>query len=539
MRVKALLLAGLLGVVGFPGTSHAEKVRTNDSAKVYNRPGEQGKIIVKVKEGQVMTVLAKEGRWLKVRVSGRTGFIPRSKVDMPENDEEFSRNTRRRPFVDGRGTKRTFGNGGDAPDDRIGADATGDNVDTSKGDDDASDEPDASEEPEPVAKKPKGKKPPKEEPKEEPEAKDDAKDEDTEDPIAESGTDEEEPADAAEEEEEPKDLRKRARVASKTQTYAEASKSSDKQFMASPKQVLYVESTDGKWTEVSVDDGDIGWIQTSKLEMEEGGDEDEGGGGGGSSGRMIDVRARFGVTFFGQTMSSTGGTGKFPDAYTIGSTTAAISLGGALLYPYKKNYVVGGEVVYDYAKALPGIAFDPDGQAGEAVKTTTGFTLHNFNLRGLFGYDFHKKNGMIVFGRLAAHYEAILFENVGNLMQNQAKLPSESIKGPMIGVSFAVPSLTPKIGLRVNADAIVIGGSVSQTKNLEDGQNPSVKKYVLGAGITYRLRPGWAVNGGYDLNYASISWDTPMATSMRGHTGTAVQRKDTNHTISVGIAKAF
>ena len=34
-----------------------------------------------------MTLLSEEGRWLKVRVQGRTEFVPRSKVDMPDNTE--------------------------------------------------------------------------------------------------------------------------------------------------------------------------------------------------------------------------------------------------------------------------------------------------------------------------------------------------------------------------------------------------------------------------------------------------------------------
>ena len=49
---------------------------------------------------------------------------PRSKVDMPDN-AEIARNTRRRPFVDGRSTHRGFDSGA-GPDDRVGADATGD-----------------------------------------------------------------------------------------------------------------------------------------------------------------------------------------------------------------------------------------------------------------------------------------------------------------------------------------------------------------------------------------------------------------------------
>ena len=138
MRVTALILLGIALAISSP--AHAEKVKTNQPAKLYSRPGEHGSVLLKVKSGQNMTVLAREGRWLKVRVHGRTGYVPRSKVDMPDSDE-IVRNTRRRPFVDGRSTKRGFG-GEQGPDDRVGADATGDiatsadDEDDSSGDDD-------------------------------------------------------------------------------------------------------------------------------------------------------------------------------------------------------------------------------------------------------------------------------------------------------------------------------------------------------------------------------------------------------------------
>ncbi len=130
MRVRVLLLGLVIGAA-LVSPAWAEKARTNQSTKVYNRAGEHGKVLARVKEGQTVTILAKDGRWIKVRVAGRTGYIPRSKIDIP--DDEISRNTRRRPFVDGRGTKRGFG-GEEAPDDRVGADAT---EDSSGNDDDA------------------------------------------------------------------------------------------------------------------------------------------------------------------------------------------------------------------------------------------------------------------------------------------------------------------------------------------------------------------------------------------------------------------
>jgi hypothetical protein len=529
MRVQVRLLVLLLGLAAWPSVGHAEKVRANANAKVVNRAGEQGKVVVKVKEGQQMTVLAKEGRWLKVRVSGRTGYIPRSKVDMPEGDEEITRNTRRRPFVDGRGTKRGFG-GEAGPDDRIGADATGDNEPSG---DEGADEGEGDDEGD-TAKAPKGKKP-------KPSRGGDDSGEDDE-PVASKGGDDEPADDETTDDSEPTDDRVKATVAAKTVAYAEPSKDSDEAFKAKPSDTLFVESTKGKWTEVSVEDGDIGWIQTSKLDIE--GRDDGGGEDSGPRGRMIDVRARLGFTLVSQSLSSSGGTTKWPDKYTVGSSSVAVMLSGGVLFPFKKQYLIGAELTYDLSKAIPGISFDPDGPDQNGVASmpsqTTGFTIHNVNARGVFGYPFkNSKRGTVLFGRLGYHYEAFQVENVTNLTKNNAKLPSENIKGPMLGVALAVPLLTQKLGLRVSLDAMLIGGSVSQTKNLEDGANPSVTKLTLGAGATYRWKPSLDLSAGYDLNYASLSFGAPVANSMRGHTGTGVSRKDTNHTVAVGIAKAF
>jgi SH3-like domain-containing protein len=144
MRVLGIVFALALAATG---SAHAEKVKANQETRVLNHPGEQGKLVVKVKEGQSMTLLSSEGRWLKVRVQGRTGWVPRSKVEMADPDE-IARNTRRRPFVDGRSTHRGFGSQ-EAPDDRIGADAVG------GGDEDKDKNNKDSDDEKPAAKKPK------------------------------------------------------------------------------------------------------------------------------------------------------------------------------------------------------------------------------------------------------------------------------------------------------------------------------------------------------------------------------------------------
>src|SRR5262249_24877383 len=109
MSWEAVFVVMVSGALAWARAAGAAKGKTKQSAKLVSRGGEQSRVILTLKSGQTMTVLAKDGRWIKVRVSGRTGWIPRSKVDLPNDDEEIARNTRRRPFVDGRGTKRGFG----------------------------------------------------------------------------------------------------------------------------------------------------------------------------------------------------------------------------------------------------------------------------------------------------------------------------------------------------------------------------------------------------------------------------------------------
>lgn len=513
MRVSVLFLVLLLG-----GTAHAEKVRANQSTRVFNHPGEHGKVVAKVKEGQAMTVLAKEDRWIKVRVAGRTGYVPRSKVDMPD-DEEIVRNTRRRPFVDGRGTKRGFG-GEEGPDDRIGADAT-----ETGGDDDGEASSDTSEGSD-DGDKPKKPKKPKHTDKDEGDEGDDG-----EASEASSGGDDEPSEDA---EEEPGDDRLKASVPAKTVIYNEADKGSGESFKAKPGDVLYVGEKKGKWVFVETEDGDAGYVLSSKLDVDEGG-----GGGGALRGRVIDARARLGVTFVQQAVRTAGGTGKWPDAYNIGSSSFDVAIGGAVLYPYKKRFVLGGELAYDYAKAIPGIAFDPDTAAGPMPSSTTGFTLHNFNLRAVGGYDLRKKSGMMVFARLGYHYTSFKVDNYNDLTKNTARLANETLGAPTFGGALTMPMLTDKIGLRVSLDFFLFGASIKQTKNLEDGASPSGKGANLGAGFTYRWKKEMDIQATYDLNYTSLSFGTPVATSMRMHTGTSVSRTDVNHTIAVGIAKAF
>ncbi len=503
MRVPALVVVLVLGALAWSKPGHAEKVKTNQSTKLYSRAGEQSPVILKLESGQTMTLLAKDGRWLKVRVSGRTGWIPRSKVDLPDGDDEIVRNTRRRPFVDGRGTRRGFGGEG-GPDDRIGADATGDREDgrSGKGDDD-----------EPRSRTGKPHKGDDDGDRDKPGRgpKDSKDSKDSKDGDDDAGDDAQEAP------------RPMAHVSERTVINNDPKKDSGESFTAGPKTALYVGETAGKWTFVENDEGEAGYVLTSKLEIEE---------PGGSRMRMIDVRGRLGVTLVKQSVATPGALGVLPENYSANSSSLTVALGGTVLYPYSKRYWVGGELAYDFDKAIPGISY---------MNQTTSFTYHNLNLRAVGGYDLQKKNGMVVYARLGLHYDSFQVDNVTDFSKNTAKLPNQTITAPTLGGALDIPRLTKELGLKVSLDTILFGSSMQQTKNLEDGTNPSAKALFLGGVLTYRWKPKMDLQATYDLMYESVSFGgPPPANSQRGHTGTATRSgSDFNNALSFGIAYAL
>lgn len=537
MPVRALIIVVVVAVstAVSSGGARAEKVKTNQTTKVYARPGEQAEVVVKVKSGQNMTVLAKDGRWLKVRVQGRTGYVPRSKVDGADTDE-IERNTRRRPFVDGRTTHRGFG--GDAgPEDRVGADATGAGQDDDSGGDDSDSKRDDDK---PRHRSSKGDDDDK--PKRHTKSKDDddkpkrhgkSKDDDDDAKVSDDSKDDSKDSD----DDAPKDDdRQVAHVGEKTKIYTDRDSDSDAVFTAKPNMILYPTETKGKWTLVEDDEGDAGWVLTSHLDIES---------PGGAHKRELDLGARLGFTFISQGMRAVGstamtGSGFNPDNYNIGVSSLAIALGGRALYPYGKDYLLGGEFAYSYSFTALGGVFVPSGAMGGGG-VNTSISIHNINVRGLAGYDLHKSNGMMVFGRLGYRYQGFLIADVADPAKNPAKFPSEVLKAPTLGAGLSIPRLTDKIGLKFALDAIVAGASINQTVGLEDGKPgaASAKAVCLGGEFVYKWKKDMDLRGTYDLNYAAIDFGPSVAGNMRGHTGTDVSRTDIFHTVTFGIAKGF
>ncbi|HEY1587313.1 MAG TPA: SH3 domain-containing protein, partial [Polyangia bacterium] len=436
----------------------------------------------------------------------------------------IQRNTRRRPFVDGRGTKRVAG--GEGPDDRVGADAVGDgDTGTPATSRDAGDDVDDSGKTKTKKDKDKGKTKKDKDKKKPP--KDTADSSDSGDDTA-TATDDAAGSDSSDsgDDGEAKDERPRTHVTVKAKVYNDPDKTSGVAFTAESDQTLFVEDKKGKWTEVSLAEGDIGWVQTSKLDLET-----SGGEGAGITKRTIDLRARVGASFINQGNRVTGSAVLVPpDNYNIASAAATLALGADILYPYGKQYIVGGEFAYDYDKAYPGISFN---------NKTTSISIHQLDIRAVGGYDLHNSKGMVVWGHLGFRYQGYLVADVSNLADNTAKIPSEVFKSPTIGAALTIARLTPKIGVKASLDLAVIGSSLTQTKNLDDGLSPSEKQVLFGVGATYRYKPGMDLQVTYDLTYGSASFGALDPASERQHMGMSVSRTDIFHTVAFGICKTF
>lgn len=301
-RVVLLVLLVMAGLASGIGAAHAERVRTTGTTKVYKSTGEQSGVITKVASGKTLSVLNTQGRWLKVRVNGRTGWVTRSSV-VSLADADLPRNTRRRPFVDGRSTRRGWGDG--APEDRVGADAVdpGDAGGDEGGDDEGGDDEGGAEEAAP----------------------------------------------------EPQFV---VVTATKAKLYPRASRKAKSTRTLRRGARLAVLEDQGDWIRVELGE-EAGWIQAEQVAMA--------GTVRPKRIIAATARiglASVGGTFNsdGPAMQAMGP----PSNYQVGSLAVSIDVGGEVVYAYGKDYYVGGGLQYLGCFAAPGIRYE-DAMAAEDI----------------------------------------------------------------------------------------------------------------------------------------------------------------------------
>ncbi len=479
-------LARPLGIAAFVGATllvighaDAERVRTTDTVKVYRDSGEQSGVITKVAEGTTLTVLKTDGRWLKVRVNGRTGWITRSNVASLDGDD-VPRNTRRRPFVDGRSTRRGWGDG--APDDRTGVDAVDTGGDGDGGDDDGDD---------------RGER-----------GNDDGDDGDGDDGDGGDDGGDDDRAEAA------PAVEMVVVTAGKTKLYPRASRKAKASRTLKRGARLTVLERDEEWVRVEYGD-DAGFVRADAV--------GEADAGPPRARRAIFTKARLGFASLGGTFTSDGPASNALARYQLGSTAVSLNLGAEVAYAYGKDYYLGGGLEYLGCVATPGIRY-----AGQDI----GFKTHDLDLRAIGGYDLHDRRGTVIWARLGYH---VGITSMSDLM-NMANLPSETLRGPAIGAAMTMPRLTPTIGVAASVD-LLYPGTRTQTQGNEDGQLDGAMALTLGVTGAYAWKRDWNLEGGYRFGYAKTAWTGP---SFRGTGATAAsERVDKNHVLTVGLGRVF
>ncbi len=83
--LAVMVVVGLLGATTIAG---AETVETSVATSIHKRPGESTRVIVKLRAGARLKVLKRKGRWIRVRVGKRVGWVTRTSLVAPDRDRE-------------------------------------------------------------------------------------------------------------------------------------------------------------------------------------------------------------------------------------------------------------------------------------------------------------------------------------------------------------------------------------------------------------------------------------------------------------------
>lgn len=508
----AIALALVVSVV-VASEAAAEKVYASSKTPIYDRPGEMARIVTRVSAGTELKVLRKpkgDTRWYKVRANGRTGWVPRSKVTtrMSASSRKSKRKSRRRAFVEGR-SKRRGSLDKDAPDDRVG-------VDTISDDDDEEiiDEDDDEEEVKPRPRKRRAKK------KRRRVAKRVDDDDDDEDEEEEDDEDEDDEGDDDDEEEDEKAgglvLKSTAAI------FRKPSRKSDEvtELDGGDKVWVIKESKSGRWLKVQTAEGETGWVRASKVE---------------ESAYIrpkysFDATAGLGFSLRNQAFTSNGPANNALSGYEINAPTITIGVGGVFTYDYKPDWVLGADLEYRYGRGTPGIRYT----AGD-MSTDTPFTTHHIGLGARAGYKISKPRGMILYGRVGYIYQNITIDGFNDVEKNPLLLPNENMKPFVVGARFDAPKLYGNFAASIGADYFLPSQRV-QTEMLEDGDTADVTGFTANARVVYHWNDQWDLTGMYD--FGSIT-TTFAGAATRPTDATAAERKDTSHTVTVGVLRPF
>ena len=518
----AALIAGLASSAVAPSVARAdETVRTNMEASLRARPGERAPTLAHLDEGQSVRVLGRQGRWLKVSVKGKVGWITRTQVDDAEPASSARAGGEKKRTSSAKARKKGWSS---MDDEAVGADAV------EGAEQDEEDAP--AQEEEAVAAK--------DEPKAE------SKDADAEEKSADA--EEEKGAKAKKVAAKP---RKKAEKIAKggevvalrtTTVHSKPSKKSDEKWDADKgtKMTVVAISAEGDWVKVKDADGEKGWVASKDLQARGGDDDDSMAGdaiAGGDSDEMGDegkgvrqtasprgamtvwAAANAGVLAKTQTYRS-GGEGLRAN-YAINNIAPAVVGQLGLSRRFGQKLVLGGDA--SVAATVGGSGITVAGQDG-----ALGWKSLQIDAHGDVGYMITPKYK--VSARAGYHVSAVTVA-----YSDEAKLPSETLSGITVGAAFAAPRLTEKLGMHIGAEYLV-GATLVQTENLNDGDTSTASVFFVNAGFDYQLTSGLSATMVYNMAYESFGWS---GVNEREDSAANARRIDVQHIVGFGVAYAF
>jgi len=492
-----IVAVALAGWIMQPAAASAERVKTTRTTRVYARPGESARVIKRLPSGRSVTVLARKGRWIKVRVGSETGYLTRTSVissQTPRAARTSSKTRSRRPsFVEGRSRRSDRG-----PEDRRGGSAVEDDFEEFE-DEEEFDEAPAVEEFGAV------------EDEERFEEEEDFGDEEGEDSDDEDGEDDQ----------------PRVVAMANSDAYRKPNSRSGSVFEVDEGDsfTLVKSSPSGKWMLVEDGRGDRGWVRADKVEASS---------EGAYQYEKMAYNAGVGLAYtsWSQQFRSADGVGQLAN-YDINSAAVTVGLQGEFIYKYSEKYLLGADVGGGYSRSSPGIRF-VDGAGNAADIPFTVIELHP-TVRA--GYNFQHEMGLAAYARVGYLYNKLDITNGTDPAQNPALLPSEILSGFTVGAMIDAPRVTDKIKARLVLDMLA-SGAREQTVGLEDGAESSVGAFWANLQVEYAMEK-------FDLygsaRYLSSSTDfAGMAVdSQRGHNATTAERLDNILTIGIGVIKTF
>jgi SH3-like domain-containing protein len=521
-----LVGAPLEGVPVIGGSvAHAETAEARQAGDVFAAPGEQSRVVARIRAGAMMTVLSRSGRWLKVRVNGRTGWVPRSVV--VADVKEDTRRTRKRPFVEGRSVRR--GSRGSAPRDRIGADV----VEGEEGfiDPDAKRAPRAPdrdargsiekrersrarEEVEPTA--------------EESDAVDEADDDavvvdDADDVVGDAGAGDGD----GDENGEPRAPTRVVVVSSQAGLFAEPSRrAASVGELREGTWATVLEREEG-WVHLKSASGMEGWVRADDVDDQP---------------YHVHPRRAWrlgaGLGFASLSQAFTSDSAQPLGNYKIASNALAVALGGDIVFDYSKSLLIGGDVAYRYGHATPGIRCTPERCGGEDA-VDIGFKTHDLDLGASLGYKLMRSTGMAAFARLGYHYGMTKIDKVDDAAANPARLPTEALSGVTIGAHVDVPQMWPRWAFHAGVDALVLLAKRVQTRGLEDGDVSDAFALWAGARGAYAWKDKLKATAELSYGYAKTKWTGQAEESLRAHQASSAVRSDRTVMLLLGLTRPF